>query len=70
MFTKQEFKLEMFIAVFWHYSKWCISTVLTTDPPVDHSVVKVWILALLSKSTSSVVEIFSGLKGQFVHRNL
>ena len=39
MFSKHEFKLEMF-------------------PPADHSVVKVWIFALLFKSTPNFVEIF------------
>ena len=32
----------------------------------DQSVVKVWILAFLYKSTPSFVEIFLGLKGQLI----
>ena len=45
----------MFVAVCW--SKWCISIVISSVPLVDHSVVKVWILALLYKLTDSFREI-------------
>ena len=51
MFTKHEFKLEMFVAVCWSYDKWCILIIRSTVPQVDHSVVKVWILTLPYKLT-------------------
>ena len=59
MFIKHEFKLEMFVAVYCSYGKWCVSIVRSTVPLVDHSGVKVWILALLYKSTPSCI-VFSG----------
>ena len=37
MFTKHEFKLEMFVSVSWSYSKHCILIVRITVPRVDHS---------------------------------
>ena len=46
MFTKDEFKLKIFVAVCWIYSKLCISIVQSSVPLVNHSVVKIWILAL------------------------
>ena len=49
------------MTVYWSYSKWYISIVRDIVSPVDHSVVKVWILAQPYKSTLSFVEIFSGL---------
>ena len=56
IFTKHEFKLEMFMAVCWNYVKWCISIVRRTVPLVDHAMVKVSILALPYKSTPSIVQ--------------
>ena len=61
MFTKHEFKLEMFVAICRSNSKWCISIVRSTVPLADHSVVKVWILDLLDNSIPSLIEISSGL---------
>ena len=60
MFTKQKFNLEMFVIVCYSYGKWHISIVSSTFPLVDHSKVKVSILALPYKSTLIFVEIFSG----------
>ena len=59
MFTK--LKLEMFVAICWSYSKWCI-LILSTDLLGDHSVVIVWILALPYKPTTRFEIFFSGLK--------
>ena len=47
MFTKHELKLEMFVAVCWSYSKWCISIVRRTVSFVHYC--KDWILILLYK---------------------
>ena len=58
MFIKHEFTLEMFVAVCWSYGKWYISIVRSTVPLVDHSVVKVLILALLYMAIPNFVEIF------------
>ena len=44
------------------YGKWCISIVRRTVPLIDHSVVKVLILAQPYKSTPNLMKIFSGLK--------
>ena len=66
MFTKHNFKMEMFSAVSWSYGKWSISIVSSIVPLVDQSVVKVWTLALLYKLTASLVEIFF----QLVRRSL
>ena len=70
MFTKHEIKLEMFVAVYWSYGKWCISIVRSTIPLVDQSMAKVWILILSYELTSSFVEFFSGLKFSLVRHNL
>ncbi len=43
--------MDMFIAVFWSYGQWYVWIVMKTLPLVDHSVVKVWILALPAEST-------------------
>ena len=58
MFTKLEFKVESCVPVCWNYGKWCISTVRSTVPLVDHSLVKVRIFALPYKLTPSFTEIF------------
>ena len=50
------------MSVAWSYSKWFMSIVRSTFLLVDHSVVKVWILALVYKSTPTFVEIFFRLK--------
>ena len=42
--------------------KCCISNVSITVPLVEHSMVKVWILAQPNQSTCSCVEIFPNLK--------
>ena len=39
MFTEHVFKLEMFVAICWCYSEWCISILRTTVPLVDLSVI-------------------------------
>ena len=62
IFTKHEERLKMFGLVCWSYAKWCILIIRITVPLVDHSVVKVSVLALPYKTTPSFVEIFSGLK--------
>ena len=36
-FTKQEIKLEIFVAVCWSVGKWCKSIVRRSVPLVDHS---------------------------------
>ena len=41
MFIKHEFKFEMFVVVYWSYSKWFVSFLRSTVPLVDYSVVKV-----------------------------
>ena len=56
----------MFVTV-WSYGKWYVSIVPNTIPLVDHSVVKVWILAMPYKLIPNFVEIFSGLEGQLVY---
>ena len=61
IFTKHEFTLEMFVAVGWSYSR-VFTIVRSTVPLVDHTVVKIWILALPYKSTPSFVKISSSLK--------
>ena len=58
IFIKHEFKLKMFVVIYESYSKWCILIVRSIVPLIDHSVVKVYILVLLSKSTISFEEIF------------
>ena len=46
----------------WSYGKWYILIVRSTVPLVDHSVVKVCILAISYRLTPSFVETFSKLK--------
>ena len=58
MFIKHDFKLEMFVAVCWSYGKCCVFIVRSSIPLVDHSVVKVYILILLYKSTPSFTVTF------------
>ena len=58
MFTKHEFKFEMFETVRWSYAKWCTSIVGIIVQLVDDLVLKVWILVPFYKSTLSFVEIF------------
>ena len=61
----------MFVRVCLNYNKWYyISIVKSTVSLVDYSIVKVWILAQLSKLTHSFVEIISVLKGWPVYQNL
>ena len=67
MYTKHEFKLKMFVAVCWSYSKWCILIVGTTVPLVEYTVLKAFILALPYKSTLNFVEVL-GLKGWHARR--
>ena len=47
MFTKREFKFEMFVTVYWSYSKKCVSIIRGTVQLVDLSVVNILILNLL-----------------------
>ena len=62
MFTKYEFKLKMFVAICCSYVKWCVSIVRSSVPLGEHSIVKVWILALLYKLAPCFVKIFFRLK--------
>ena len=51
MFTKHKFKIDVLVAICGNYGKWSISIVKSTIPLTDPFVAKVWILALLYKST-------------------
>ena len=62
--------MEMFLAICWSYGKWCVSIVGIVVSVIDHSAVKVGILAVSYKSISCMVQIFSGLKCQHVNRYL
>ena len=61
IFAKCEFKLDISASVCWNFGKLSMSMVWGTVPMVNHSAVKVSILALQYKLAPSFVEIFSSL---------